>query len=246
MKFFLSDKANQLEEVNKSHYESVNQVLFKLEGLQTRYGYLFSSNDESSITKTIQPGYVNIISLGSVDEKGVDIIVKHALTEILTERKKGELQFPVFCIIEEAHMLVSERRNTDSKYIISKIAREGRKFGVGLCLVSQSPKSLDSETLSQVNNLIILRLVEPNDQSHVQKSSESLSNDLLKQLPSLNIGEAILLGQMTNIPTMVKIDEFKGKIVGTDLDILKEWEKAVKTEVEEIESQDDEIDDFGV
>ena len=246
MKFFLSDKANQLEEVNKSHYESVNQVLFKLEGLQNRYGYLFSSNDESSITKTIQPGCVNIIGLGSVDEKGVDIIVKHALTEILTERKKGKLKFPVFCIIEEAHMIVSERRNTDSKYIISKIAREGRKFGVGLCLVSQSPKSLDSETLSQVNNLIILRLVEPNDQSHVQKSSESLSNDLLKQLPSLNIGEAIILGQMTNIPTMVKIDEFKGKIVGTDLDILKEWEKAVKTEVEEIESQDDEIDDFGV
>ena len=98
MKFFLSDKANQLEEVNKSHYESVNQVLFKLEGLQNRYGYLFSSNDESSITKTIQPGCVNIIGLGSVDEKGVDIIVKHALTEILTERKKGKLKFATSCV----------------------------------------------------------------------------------------------------------------------------------------------------
>jgi DNA helicase HerA-like ATPase len=66
--------------------------------------------------------------------------------------------------------------------------------------------------------------VEPGDQKHVQKSSESLSNDLLEQLPSLNIGEAVILGQMTKIPTMVKIDEFKGKSVGNDLDIVKLWQ----------------------
>lgn len=246
MEDYISDLAIRIEDENKKHYDSVKQVEFKLDSLKKRYYKLFDSNDEADIVELITPGRVNIISLGSVDERSVDIIVKHTLTKILRQRKSGELKVPVFCIIEEAHMIVSERRSTESKYIISKIAREGRKFGVGLCLVSQSPKSLDSETLSQVNNLIILRLVEPNDQKHVQNSSESLSSDLLKQLPSLNIGEAILLGQMTNIPTMVKIDEFKGKVVGTDLDILKEWENSVVEEQKEEDEQFDFIDDIGI
>lgn len=246
MEDYISDLAIRIEDENKKHYESIKQVEFKLDSLAKRYYKLFDSNDEADIVELITPGRVNIISLGSVDERSVDIIVKHTLTKILRQRKSGELKVPVFCIIEEAHMIVSERRSTESKYIISKIAREGRKFGVGLCLVSQSPKSLDSETLSQVNNLIILRLVEPNDQKHVQNSSESLSSDLLKQLPSLNIGEAILLGQMTNIPTMVKIDEFEGKVVGTDLDILKEWQNSVVEEEEEEDSQFDFIDDIGI
>ena len=54
--------------------------------------------------------------------------------------------------------------------------------------------------------MIILRLVEPEDQRHVQSASESLSQDLVNQLPSLNVGEAIVLGLMAKVPTLVKID----------------------------------------
>ena len=152
------------------------------------------------------------------------------------------MDFPVFSILEEAHILASQKRPTRSREIIGRIAREGRKFGVGLCLVSQSPKSLDSEALSQVNNLIILRLVEPSDQAHVQKSSESLSEDLLKKLPSLNVGEAIILGQMTKVPTMVKIDEFKGRSIGNDLDILHLWQTAKRDNEEDKKRKRKEIE----
>ena len=85
--------------------------------------------------------------------------------------------------------------------------------------------------------MIILRLVEPTDQAHVQKSSESLSEDLLKKLPSLNVGEAVILGQMTKVPTLVKIDEFKGKVVGGDLDILKIWKNSVQEKKERVDEQ---------
>lgn len=71
-----------------------------------------------------------------------------------------------------------------------------------------------------MNNMIILRLVEPEDQRHVQSASESLSQDLINQLPSLNVGEAIVLGLMSRVPTLVKIDEFKGRRQGGDLDII--------------------------
>ena len=218
-----------------------------------KYGSILDSTDIADIVDVIDVGKVNIIGLSSLDEKATDILVKHVLSEILRRRKnemstgKGKtLKYPIFNIIEEAHILASQKRHTRSKEIIGRIAREGRKFGVGLCLVSQSPKSLDSEALSQVNNLIILRLVEPSDQAHVQKSSESLSEELLSKLPSLNVGEAVILGQMTKIPAMVKIDEFKGRSIGNDLDIMGIWRKAKNEEEEQIKESEEFIDELGI
>jgi len=87
--------------------------------------------------------------------------------------------------------------------------------------------------------------VEPTDQSHVQRASESLSDDLIAQLPSLNIGEAIVLGLMTRIPTLIKIDEFQGKITGGDLNIVEEWSKSHKKEEKLLEEQKMEYEDLG-
>jgi DNA helicase HerA-like ATPase len=253
---YVKDKADEFENAekkNKTHIDAVNQVAFKLEDMLRKYRSILDSTDVSDIVDTIEYGKVNIIGLKSLDERAMDILVKHVLSEILKRRKndrdkgKGKtIEVPIFNIIEEAHILASQRRNTKSKEIIGRIAREGRKFGVGLCLVSQSPKSLDSESLSQLNNLIILRLVEPGDQSHVQKSSESLSEELLKKLPSLNVGEAVVLGQMTKVPTMVKIDEFKGRSIGNDLDVMGIW-KRKKNEIKQKKEESKRyIDELGI
>ncbi len=253
---YCKDKAYQLENADtkvRPHIDAVNQVAFKLEDMVRKYGSILDSTDIADIVDVIDVGKLNIIGLSSLDEKATDILVKHVLSEILRRRKnemstgKGKrLKYPIFNIIEEAHILASQKRHTRSKEIIGRIAREGRKFGVGLCLVSQSPKSLDSEALSQVNNLIILRLVEPSDQAHVQKSSESLSEELLSKLPSLNVGEAVILGQMTKIPAMVKIDEFKGRSIGNDLDIMGIWRKAKNEEEEQIKESEEFIDELGI
>lgn len=253
MMFKINTEIDRLEgedKKNQSHIDATNQVLFKLEDMKRSYRKILESTDVDDMVSSIIPGRVNIIKLGQLNETATDIIVNHVLSNILQRRKNtveetnGEtLDYPVFCILEEAHILASSRIDTRSKSTIGKIAREGRKFGVGLCLVSQSPKSLDSGALSQINNLIILRLVEPGDQKHVQQSSESLSNELLQQLPSLNIGEAVILGQMTKIPTMVKIDEFEGKSVGSDLDIVGLWKKS-EEERQKKDKEDDETFDM--
>ncbi|RAP45106.1 MAG: ATPase [Methanosphaera sp. rholeuAM6] len=254
MIFYANSKANEFGEEgnkNKSHEDAARQVEFKLDDMKRIYHSILDKTDVDDIVNILEVGKVNIISLSSLDEIATDIIVNHVLSEILRRRKNarttGEeptLDFPIFNIIEEAHILASQRRDTRSKKTISRIAREGRKFGVGLCLVSQSPKSLDSESLSQLNNLIILRLVEPSDQAHVQKSSESLSEDLLKKLPSLNVGEAVVLGQMTKVPTLVKIDEFKGTTIGNDLDILDIWRTAKREKEERNKQNMTEIDEL--
>ncbi|MDD3408288.1 MAG: ATP-binding protein, partial [Methanobacteriaceae archaeon] len=218
---------------------------------QSTYGKLLDTNTGNILTQ-LKPNSCNVLDLGQVDENTAEVIVSHVLRNALKSRKNfihendvNALNIPVFFVLEEAHILAPQNRSTKCKYWITRIAREGRKFGLGLCMVSQSPKSVDSETLSQANNMIILRLVEPKDQQHVQSSSESLSDDLVGQLPSLNVGEALVLGMMTKIPTLVKINSFKGKNVGGDLDICKIWSQNLKSKTEELDEMEDDFLNLG-
>ena len=222
----LEEKADSEELKTGSEKNAIAGVINKVEDFENKYEGLVDPH-APHILDQLEQGSANVIDLGSVDEDYADVIVSHILRRTLYKRKTGDMP-PVFCIIEEAHILAPAKRPTHSKYWIDRIAREGRKFGVGLCLVSQRPKSLDQNSLSQANNTIIMRLVEPSDQRHVQQSSERLSDDLLAQLSSLNIGEAITLGLMTKIPALVKIDKYPGKIKGTDPDITKEWKKTAQ------------------
>lgn len=106
---------------------------------------------------------------------------------------------------------------------MGKIAREGRKFGVGLGLVSQRPKQLHPDVLSQTNTKIILKIVEPEDQKYIQRASEELGEDLVKDLASLGIGEAVIVGAAISLPSIVKIDKFDGVYGGKDINIVGEW-----------------------
>lgn len=239
------------EDTPTSEKNKIMDVVNKVEDLQDKYGKMFNTNIGNILNK-IELGKVNVLDLGQSDEFTAEVLVSHILRNALKSRKasvhntdKNGLNFPVFFILEEAHILAPNSRDPSSKFWISRVAREGRKFGLGLCLVSQSPKSIDHDALSQVNNMIILRLVEPQDQRYVQSASENLSEDLVKQLPSLNIGEAMVLGLMTKIPTLVKIDEFKGRTHGGDIDILSAWAETKKSEEEEIKKQEKEILDLG-
>lgn len=239
----------ELKSPPSSDKKSIADVLNKLEHMKEKYVTILSLEAKDTIDN-LKLGTANILDLGSVDEFASDVVVSHILRKILSSRKEylrtnEGLSFPILLIMEEAHILAPQNRKTEAKHWISRIAREGRKFSVGLCLVSQSPKSLDSEALSQANNMIILRLVEPTDQNHVQRASENLSDDLIAQLPSLNIGEAIILGLMTRIPTLVKIDEFQGKITGGDLDIVAEWSKSYEKGKELLEKQKQEYKELG-
>jgi Predicted ATPase len=227
----------------KGDKKPIVAVKNKLDDLIERYRNILSLN-APDLVEEIKLSAANVIDLGSVDEDAADVIVSHTLSNLLKKIKRGDLSFPVFVVLEEAHILAPKSRLTLSKYWIGRIAREGRKFGIGLCMVSQRPKSLDPESLSQANNMIILRLIEPTDQRHVQEASESLSEDLLKQLPSLNIGEAIVLGPMTRVPALVKIDEFKGKLSGGDINIVERWRRLKEEDERELEEQEKEISEF--
>ncbi|ABU81917.1 ATP-binding protein [Ignicoccus hospitalis] len=214
---------------------AIPNLLVKIQDAEQKYKEIFDF-DASDVVERIKPASLNVMDLHSLDEDMADIIVSVSLKSILNARKrkvlgeagskgKAVLKVPILLVLEEAHILAPANRRTLTKYWVSRITREGRKFGVGLVMVSQRPKGLDQDALSQANNLIVLKLVEPGDQRHVQASSEGLSEELVKHLPSLSVGEALVLGPLAPLPAIVKVDHAEIKKVGQDIDAVDEWEK---------------------
>jgi len=199
--------------------------------------------DISDPLDQIKPYHINVLDMSELTERQADIIAAYYLEEILGDRKRarrlkmskekdGMVRFmePVVCAIEEAHVFIpsDERRNTKTKYIASKIAREGRKFGVSLIVVSQRPSKLDQDVLSQMGSFAVMRIIQPRDQNYIINVCEMVSEDLASYLPSLNVGEALLLGQWVNLPSIVKIEKVEEKVMGADISAVKEWTERVE------------------
>ncbi len=247
----ISDPESQLGQrlKGKARDESLFEVLNKLEDAELELGHIIKLGVPPLI-ENIKPGMVNIFDFSELDEDVADAIASNILRWALEERKKAvrkgqsRLPFPLMIVVEEAHILAGEKRNTESKYYIARIAREGRKFGLGITVVTQRPKGLDKEILSQMNNMIILKLVEPEDQKHVQRASESLSQELMEYLPGLNPGEAIIIGNMTKIPLLVKIDKAEEKVEGNDIDVIGKWEEILKKEQTQVDDILSELDNL--
>jgi len=218
------------DDQQKKAKDSADEVKNKLEEFAERYAGIIDLT-APDITLQIKTRRVNVVDISHLDEDAMDAIVSHYLRKILECRKnykrKGKgLSFPVISVIEEAHVFLSKIDNTLTKIWAGKIAREGRKFGVGLIIVSQRPKGLDENILSQMTNKIILKIVEPNDKKYILDASDNLSEDLVNQLSALDTGEAIIIGNLVKIPAFVKIDRFEGRLGGADPDMIGEWQKA--------------------
>jgi hypothetical protein len=141
------------------------------------------------------------------------IIVTYFARKLFNARHRGKIP-PFILVVEEAHQFCpegTERQHALSKGIIQTIAREGRKFHASLVLISQRPIQLSTTALSQCNTHILLRIVNPYDLKHIGESSEAITSDLIKTLPGLQVGEAIITGNAVNHPLFVQIRQRKSK-----------------------------------
>ena len=178
-------------------------------------------NRTTPIEDVLRPFHASILDLSGLNDASQDYIVYRVLSEIVDLRMRNMFPWPVFVFVEEAHRFVPYRRKTRSSEIIKTIAAEGRKFGVFLTLVTQRPSKIDQDALSQCNSQIILRITNPTDQKAVQTASEQLGESLMQDLPGLNIGEAIIVGELTRVPVMVRIRERRSREGGADIDLVE-------------------------
>jgi len=123
----------------------------------------------------------------------------------------GRGEFPVVLVLEEAQNYIRESRKTDedsiSKQVFERIAREGRKYGLGLVVASQRPSELSKTVLSQCNSFIVHRLQNPEDLRYFREIVPGIYDQLLDQLPALAPQTALVLGECVQAPALVEMRE---------------------------------------
>ncbi len=169
---------------------------------------LFGKTDIPSIFDVLRPGHLTVFDLSEeTDLKKKQIIVAYFANRLFLERKNGKIP-PFLLVVEEAHQMCPEKTKEEhaiSKRIIETIAREGRKFGACLCLVSQRPINLSTTALSQCNSHLIMRITNPYDLKHIGESSEGIDDKSLDMVSSLAVGEALLVGEAVNHPVFFRV-----------------------------------------
>lgn len=169
----------------------------------------FSRPDE-----IIRPGQVSILYLGGYDHVTQCSIAAITLETLFELRANLTNQIsPFLTVIEEAHTFIpSAREGTQdavSLPVVRRVITEGRKFGTGLILISQRPSRLDETIVSQCNSFLILRLVNPRDQTFVRSVMENLTESDARMIPGFGPGQGIISGQVVRFPLPVRVREDK-------------------------------------
>lgn len=135
----------------------------------------------------------------------------------------GGRQQPLLLVLEEAHIYLQAGNESVASRSVRSIAKEGRKYGVGLMLVTQRPSELDSTVLSQCGTTVALRMTNGEDRRHVVSAVQDDLSDMLDLIPSLRTGEALLLGEAVRIPSRVRIDAATRAPKSEDPKVSEAW-----------------------
>lgn len=144
----------------------------------------------------------------------------------------GGKKQPLLVVLEEAHNYLKSGEKSISSRTVQKIAKEGRKYGVGLLLVTQRPSELDETVLSQCGTIIALRMNNSNDRGHVKSSIQDELQTMIDLLPSLRTGEAVISGEGVRIPSRVQFYKLAHAPKGADPDISSCWQNEPDINVE--------------
>lgn len=213
-----------------------------------RYGFLFNAPEKynqydslSTIAEKLMGFGENKESIKVIDfsEVPADIlpIIIGLVARIIYQVQfwtNPENRRPIAFVCDEAHLYLPrkegnpvERRAVEA---FEKIAKEGRKYGVALMIVSQRPSDVSTTILSQCNNIISLRLTNADDQMTVRKLLPESLESLLEALPIMDVGEAMVVGDSVLLPSRIKIDPPTQKPLSATIDFWSCWQENITNE----------------
>lgn len=137
-------------------------------------------------------------------------------------------EVPFLLVLEEAHNYIS--RAEGAKYnsvrkAIERVAKEVRKYGISLMIVSQRPSEISETVFSQCSNFVAMRLTNPTDQNYVRRLLPDSVGALTDSLASLEQREALILGDSVALPSLVRVNEIIDLPTSTDVAFRTEWRK---------------------
>lgn len=206
-----------------------------------RYGFMFSPSRAASNYDWLASQIIRL--LGSNGGRGIKIIdfsevpsdvlpiVAGTLARLLYNVQfwiDTEKRTPVTLLCDEAHLYLPVRNDADSIQkqalgAFERIAKEGRKYGFSLLVVSQRPSDVSKTILSQCNNFLSLRLTNDEDQNVIKRLMPDSLSGLTSILPLLDTGEALMLGDAVLLPSRIKLDTPRLKPNSATRDFWKEW-----------------------
>lgn len=213
-----------------------------------RYGFLFqapeSEHQYDSMANMVKQlmdystdkSQVKVIDFSEVPADILPVIVGLVAriiyqVQFWTDRDKRR---PMALVCDEAHLYLPKKdgKNPVEQRAIEnfeKIAKEGRKYGVALFIISQRPSDVSSTILSQCNNVIALRLTNGDDQATVRRLMPESLEGLMDTLPILDIGEALVVGDAVLLPSRIRIYPPSEKPLSATIDFWDEWNKKPDT-----------------
>ncbi|TCU64442.1 hypothetical protein EV204_1241 [Tissierella praeacuta] len=227
----------------------ISRLETKLE--DKRYAFLYNPKEECNTYDWINTFISNLLCTKE-NEKGIKIIdfseVPSDILPVITgtlARILYDVQFwtdsnkrtPFTLLCDEAHLYLPVKDDADSAqkqalYNFERIAKEGRKYGVSLFVVSQRPSDVSKTILSQCNNFIVLRLTNDRDQNVVKNLIPDSLKGVTDNLPILDVGEALILGDSILLPTRIRLQEPSLKPQSNTVDFWREWNESETSESE--------------
>lgn len=203
--------------INSSNSEFFNATEYT--NLETYISNLIMNNNKRS--------QIINVNLEGVDDNLAKVIVK-ILSKMLFDFAKSRTDrasIPFHLFIEEAHRYVV--RDNDvfllGYNIFERIAKEGRKYGVMLDLVSQRPVEISDTVVSQMSNFLILKMTHPKDLEYIEKMLPNISGDVIDKLNSLQAGTLVAFGSAFKIPLLIKMDMPDPTPYSSNCDIVNRW-----------------------
>lgn len=254
-------KPMKREQIKKGPYAdgSIDKFISRMHNKinDSRLQFLFGEKSKNIDFKSVLnnfTGYNNKSNITIIDLSGVPFevlsitvsLISRLLFDFSYYNKKinGDNKIPLLLVFEEAHKYVPKSdlsKYKSSKLSIERIAKEGRKYGITLAIVSQRPSEISETIFSQCNTFISMRLTNPDDQNYVKKLLPDTLGELTSRLNSLSAGEALLIGESVVMPSVVKIDRCDPEPSSNDImyfdiwkepwheddfaDIISQWEK---------------------
>jgi hypothetical protein len=158
----------------------------------------------TSLSDLVRKGDVTLINLRGVAPDVQEIVVNRIAGTLFDNRKKEKIP-PMFLVIEEAHNFAPQQGSAASSRILKNIASEGRKFGLGLCVVTQRAARIDKTVLSQCTTQLILQVTNPLDLKAIAQSIEGLTDGMTEMIQSLPVGVALVTGGGYHTPLFCEV-----------------------------------------
>ena len=218
-----------------------DQILLRLNSLMNdnRYDFMMrprkrtSSESLSDLMKDLvglgnPRASVSVIDLSSVSFDVLPLVAAQIgrLTYEFNFWNPHCREFPIFLICEEAHEYIPREdiaRFREARRSMERISKNGRKYGVGLCVVSQRPHDVSETVLAQCSSFICLRISNPDDQEYVRSMVPDASRGTFSALTSLSKGEAIALGEAVPMPVRFRMNRPDPPPNSTDIDYSDKW-----------------------